>query len=273
MASATLRMLLQTAYRLPSDGPGQIQIVGAPGWADSDRYDIEATVDCSGGMLASGQLPLMVQAMLEDRFQLKAHKETRELPIYTLVVAKDGPKIKASADQTPPGAGRGGPALPCGPVPEALSSPPPPPPPPPPPGPGGRGGPLDPNFAMPRGAVMMMTSAGSMTMRAAAVPLSTLIGSLQQSLGRPIVDKTDLKGLFDYTLQYSPQGLSGAGPLGGAPPPSGINAAGGAGAVPDASDPLPSLFTAVQELGLRLESSKGPVNVLVVDSVQKPSPN
>src|SRR5262245_54224399 len=71
-SSATLRMLLQVAYRPPTSGPGQIQIIGAPAWADSDRYDMEATVDCSGGVLATGQVPLMVQSMLEDRFQLKA---------------------------------------------------------------------------------------------------------------------------------------------------------------------------------------------------------
>ena len=107
MSSATLRMLLQTAYRPPSDGPGQLQIVGAPSWLESDRFDIEATVDCSGGLLSPTQIPLMVQSMLEDRFQLKAHMEARELPIYNLVVAKNGPKIKASEDQTPPALGRG----------------------------------------------------------------------------------------------------------------------------------------------------------------------
>src|SRR5262249_2392044 len=114
MSGATLRMLLQTAYRPPSEGPGQLQIVNGPNWLETERYDIQATVDCSGGLLSPAQVPLMVQSMLEDRFQLKAHMETRELPIYNLVVGRDGPKIKASEDQTPPQ--RGAPPQPCTPV-------------------------------------------------------------------------------------------------------------------------------------------------------------
>src|SRR5215471_296196 len=128
MSSATLRMLLQQAYSKNSNaGPGgQIQLVGGPSWMDSDRYDIQATADCSGGVLSREQLQLMIQSMLEDRFQLKAHMETRELPIYNLVAAKDGPKIKASEDQTPPPLAAG-PPQPCAPA----SAPPAPPVPPP----------------------------------------------------------------------------------------------------------------------------------------------
>ncbi len=83
MSGATLRMLLQNAYQRPSTGGlvSQIQIIGGPSWIDSDRYDIQATVDCSGGVLSREQAQLMVQSMLEDRFQLRAHMETRELPI------------------------------------------------------------------------------------------------------------------------------------------------------------------------------------------------
>jgi uncharacterized protein (TIGR03435 family) len=268
MSNATLRMLLQTAYRPPSEGPGQLQIINPPGWLEADRFDVEGTVDCGGGMLASTQIPLMVQSMLEDRFQLRAHLETRELAIYNLVVGRDGPKINASADQTPPNAGRG-PLLPCAPVPDAPA--PAPPPPPPPPAPGGRGGPLDPNFVMPRGATLMMVSSGTQTVRSSAVGISTLIGFLQQQLGRPVVDKTGLTGLFDYTLQFSREGLPGSALAAGPPPAAGLP--GATGVAPDAPDPVPSLFTAVQELGLRLESARGPVNVLVIESVQKPTPN
>src|SRR5437773_7180452 len=116
MGSSTLRMLLQSAYQRPAQtGPvAPIQIIGGPSWIDSDRYDIQATADCSGGALSREQTQLMVQSMLEDRFQLKAHTETRELPIYNLVVAKDGPKLKASTDQTPSPLPQGGPT-PCSP--------------------------------------------------------------------------------------------------------------------------------------------------------------
>src|SRR5262245_13363373 len=137
MTGAILRMLLQNAYQRPSTGgpAGQLQIIGGPSWIDSDRYDIQATADCSHGVLSRDQVQLMVQSMLEDRFQLKAHMETRELPIYNLVVAKDGPKLKTSEDQTPPAVG--GPPQPCGPVPDAPALPPFPPP-----APGARGGPI-----------------------------------------------------------------------------------------------------------------------------------
>jgi uncharacterized protein (TIGR03435 family) len=262
MSAATLRMLLQNAYQRPSTtGPvGPIQIFGGPSWMDSDRYDIQATADCSGGVLSREQVQLMVQSMLEDRFQLKAHLETRELPIYNLVVGKDGPKLKASADQTLTSIGAATLPLPCNP---ASVVPPPPPPPPIPRGPDGRGGLSDPNFAMPRGAMGLSFSPAGFAIRGAAVPITNLVNALQQQLGRSVIDKTSLKGLFDFNLQFSPEGLTtpGGGVL--PPPPPGATA----------TDPLPSIFTAIQEVGLRLESTKGPVEVLVVDSAQKPTEN
>ena len=274
MAGANLRMLLQNGYAINSPGTpiAQLQIVGGPNWIDSDRYDVQATANCSGGPIPREQLQLMIQSMLEERFQLKAHMETRELPIYNLVVAKDGPKLKASADQTPPGGPGGGPPLPCSPAPAA----PPTPLPPPPPfsGPGQRGGPLDPSFVMPRGAMLMMGSPTGTVLRASGVPLANMIGMMQQQVGRPVIDKTELKGLFDFTLQFSPEGLSGPGGPGGGLGPGPGPGPGGPGAAPTtAAEPVPSLFTAIQELGLKLESAKGPVPVLVVDSVQKPTEN
>jgi len=277
MTGANLRMLLQQGYREATDGPSQLQIINPPSWIDADRYDIQATVDCSGGILAREQVQLMIQSMLEERFQLKAHIETRELPIYNLVVAKDGPKIKPSEDQTLPRLGSG-PPQPCGPAPELPPAPPPPPPPPPP----GAGGAFPPNVNLPRGAMMMMMSPTGMMLQATGVPLANLLGMLSQQVGRPVVDTTDLKGLFDFRLRFSPEGLNvpplppGAlpgAPLGGAavggtgPNPT------GPGATASASDPVPSIFTAIQELGLKLESAKGPVRVLVIDSVQKPKEN
>jgi len=199
MNGANLRMLLQQAYSrsFTGGGPGQIiQIIGGPNWMDSDRYDIQATADCSGGVLSREQLQLMIQSMLEDRFQLKAHMETRELPVYNLVVAKDGPKIKASEDQSPtPFAG--GPPTPCGPAPAQL------PPLPPPPAPGQRGGPADPNFVPPRGSMFMMMSPNGLTMQSAGVPIANLVNMLSQQVGRNIIDKTGLKGLFDFKSQFS----------------------------------------------------------------------
>jgi uncharacterized protein (TIGR03435 family) len=88
------------------------------------------------------------------------------------------------------------------------------------------------------------------------------------------VDKTGLEGLFDFELTFSQEGLSS--PFGrGLPLPPSLPPVGAAGAAPTpaAADPAPSLFTAVQELGLKLESAKGPVEVLVIDSVEKPTEN
>jgi uncharacterized protein (TIGR03435 family) len=268
MNGATLRLLLQMAYQRAGNTSlsGALQIIGGPAWMDSERYDVQTKTDCSGGTLPRERLQLMVQSLLEDRFQLKAHRETRELPIYNLVTTKDGPKIKKSADQTTPTFAAALPG-PCDPASSANTPSPLPPP--------GRGGnPFDPKSPPPRGAIMMMMGTGGMTMRATATPLPAIVRLLQQQLGRMIVDKTGLEGLFDFELTFSPEGLGS--PFGGGLPPP-LPPAGGANgpapAVPSAADPMPSLFTAIQELGLKLESAKGPVEVLVIDSVEKPTAN
>ena len=104
MNGATLRMLLQVAFQQTGNTSlaGQLQIIGGPSWMDSERYDIQAKTDCSAGTFPRERLQPMMQSLLEERFQLKAHRETRELPIYNLVTTRDGPKIKKSADQTTP---------------------------------------------------------------------------------------------------------------------------------------------------------------------------
>src|SRR5262245_5984445 len=179
--TGSLRILLQFAYRHPNIQPGvpapplmNTQIIGGPSWMDTDLFDIQATAETNGGAIPQDQLPLMLQSLLEDRFQLKAHMETRELPIYNLVVGKDGPKIKLSEDQSPivpPGA--------AGPRGE--------------PGAGPRG--FDPRGPLPRGAVTMMPSSSGLTFSASAMPIAMLVNLLAGQVGRPVFDKTDLKGL------------------------------------------------------------------------------
>ena len=120
---------------------------------------------------------------------------------------------------------------------------------------------------------MMMMSPTGLTMQAAGVPLANMVNMLQQQIGRPIIDKTDLKGLFDFKLQFSPEGLTLPGLPGGFPPGAGPGPGGPGAATTTAADPVPSLFTAIQELGLKLDSTKGPVEVLVIDSVEKPTEN
>src|SRR5262249_26796961 len=175
------------------------------------------------------------------------------------------------ADQMPPPIVTQGPPLPCGPAPADPTPFPPLPP------PGQRGGPGDPSFVPPRGAMFMMRRPTDMTIQASSVAVGNLVGMLQNQIGRPVFDKTDLKGLYDFKMTFSPEGLElppglrGLPP--GAPPGAAIGGPTGPGTATGAADPLPSLFTAIQEMGLKLESAKGPVEVLVVESVQKPTEN
>jgi len=100
-----------------------------------------------------------------------------------------------------------------------------------------------------------------------AAPLTLLTDALSNQLGRPVVDRTALNGKFDFTLEWTPDPGQSANLFGGAPPP-------GADAPPSPAPNGPSVFTAVQEqLGLRLESQKGPVEILVIDHLEKPSEN
>jgi uncharacterized protein (TIGR03435 family) len=235
----TVKFLLEEAYRVKEN-----QISGAPGWLDTERFDIEAKPD---GSFAAGeqkgnpqeqhkQLMLMLQSMLEDRFKLVLHHETKELPVYALVVAKSGPKLHESAPE-PPGT--------------SDDDPPP--------------GPMKPDGPQPRHSIRMM---GRGDLNINAETLDTLADVLSQQLGRLIVNKTGLKGNYDFSLKWTPDehegqmfGGAGGGPDGRpGPPPA------------DASGP--SIYAALQEqLGLKLETQKGPVDTIVIDRVEKPSEN
>jgi uncharacterized protein (TIGR03435 family) len=222
----TLRRVIQFAYR------NNQQFIGGPEWLDTDRWDIEAkapegTVSSRStpfNVGAPDALALMVQSLLEVRFKLKAHQETRQLPLYELVLAKAGSKLKLSDDQTPPAAmlGAGG---------------------------AQRGS------ALPRGGVRL----GRGDLEAQAQPLAILATALGAIyLDRPVIDKTGLKGLYDIRLQWTSDPRLSAS-VSTATPPVDIG---------------PSLFNAVEEqLGLRLESGRGPLPVLIIDNVQQPSQN
>lgn len=227
--NVTLKFLLQEAYRVKD-----AQISGIPGWTDSERYNIEAKMDDSSTDALrklspdeqAAQARLMLQSMLADRFKLTLHHEAKELPIYVLVVAKNGPKLRESAvtpeDNVPLG----------------------------PPGP--------PNGPQPRHTLRI----GSGDVSVIAQNLDMFADLLAHLVGRPVLNKTGLTGDFDFKLKWTPDEGRGQMP-GGAP---------GDAAPPDASGP--SIFTALQEqLGLKLESQKGPVDTLVIDHVEKPSEN
>jgi uncharacterized protein (TIGR03435 family) len=223
----TLMNLLMYAYAPPNGRFLKAQIVGGPDWANTDHFDIQAKPEGNAPILPNEETKAMLQSLLEDRFQLKAHRETRDLPVYDLILIKGGPKL--SADQTPPDPRQG--------FINFISS----------------GDPVQP---LPRGAMRIITGPSGTTLNGTAVSISKLMSLLQGRSDRIIVDKTGFNGLLDFHLEFSELELRqdpGA-------------------AARDAADPaLPSLFTAVEEIGLKLESAKAHLEVLVIDSAQKPS--
>ena len=212
--NASLLMIIRAAYGMFNSLDDKF--IGIPDWAKTERYDIEAKVNGADApvfqKLSFDNRQLMVQATLADRFKLQSHRETREQPVYVLVIAKSGPKFQESK-------------------PVEGSDP---------------GGTID-------------RKRGQIT--AKDVVVSQLVTALTQTLGRTVVDKTEmLKGKYDFTLAWAPDdaGASSSSEQSSTPP--------------EASGP--SIFTAIQEqLGLKLESAKGPVECLVIDHVERPSEN
>jgi bla regulator protein blaR1 len=227
----TLQMLIMSAY-----GVSPHQISGAPSWLNSERYDIEAKMDSStadelrklGEDERRVERQQMLQTLLADRFKLTIHRESKELPVYALVIAKDGPKFQE--------------AKPGDTYSNGIK------------GPDGR-----------PGAGMMLMGNGTLT--AQGVPLVNLVRLLTRELGRTVIDKTGLTSKYDFTLKWTEEREAPMfkGTEGSQPGTGGTS-------VPESSGP--SIFTAVQEqLGLKLESEKGPVDILIIDHVEKPSEN
>jgi bla regulator protein blaR1 len=248
----TLRLLIQLAYDVQDS-----QIVGGPSWINRDRFDIQAkadsSVDAKLRRLSPDQARLakehMLQSLLADRFKLTLRRETRNMPIYALVVAKNGPKLQESKVNNAAPRGRGSPGAPGGPM-------------------------IRVRFG---GAEQEITSQ--------AAAMTFLAHVLSPQLGRTVVDKTGLSGRYDFTLKWTPdigRGQMVAGPGPGGPAPGGVGggqsmagmppAAGASDSSSDSSEP--SIFTALQQqLGLKLKPEKGPVEVLVIDHVEPPTPN
>jgi uncharacterized protein (TIGR03435 family) len=209
MTGVTVKMMIQQSY-----GVRDFQIVGGPSWMGSDRYDITAKPE---GAATPDQVKLMTQALLADRFKLKFHRETKELPTYALAVAKGGPKFHASEV-----------------VPEGSDK--------------------------PKGTRISI-GRGQLSLQGAA--MVALANQLGQILGRSVIDKTELTGNYDFKLEWTPdeslQSTAGAA---------------GAEGHPAADMTGPSIFIAVQDqLGLKLESTKGPVEILVIERAEKASEN
>jgi uncharacterized protein (TIGR03435 family) len=220
----SLRILIAYAYRLRD-----VQVIGGPAWMDTDMWEIQARA-------AEGSVPppsptddrskpdtvaLMLQSLLEDRFQLKLHGEKKEFPVYLLTLGKSGPKLKLSDVQ------------------DTIVQP--------------------PNTPIEQRRGMIRRVADGVN--ANAVSLSFLTSFISTWAGRPVLDKTGLTQLYDFKLHWTPPSV----PAPGVAPGPEITAA---------SDPSSaSIFTAIEELGLKLDAAKAPLEVLVIDSVQKPSEN
>jgi uncharacterized protein (TIGR03435 family) len=244
--NVTLRMLIRNAYQLQD-----FQISGGPGWLASDHFDIVAKIESSdqdampAGPPLPGQGPtrlqLMLRSLLAERFKLAVHTETKEQPIYALVMARNdgrlGPDLKKSdtdcaavmAAMRGRGPGRGMP----------------------PPGPPGE-------------RMQCGIRIGPGNMSVGGMTLAQFANSLGMFVGRVVLDRTGLPGNYDVNLTWTPDQMPQRAPGTAADQPIRVNGV-------DIDPNGPSIFTAVQEqLGLKLDSQRGPVEVLVIDRAEHP---
>ena len=263
-----VRLLMRQAFGQLQD----FQLVGGPDWINSDRFDIEAKLE-GGGPMSPQVIQSVLRQILEERFALKVHRETRELPIYALVVARSdgrlGPNLTPSSPECttlltsrgrgPAPDGRGGPAPDGrgqfaigrgGPPADGRG------------GPGRAGGPGPFDFDAP--PVCGQRGGGFGRLRAGGTTMEQFAAMISGTAQRVVIDKTGLTGYYDMALTYTPTGDQLPQ---GAPPP-------GAPAPPPIDPDGPTFFTAIQEqLGLKLDNQRGPVEVVVVDSIQQPTEN
>jgi uncharacterized protein (TIGR03435 family) len=222
----TLRALILNAYGIfmsPS------LLSGGPAWIDSERYDVDAKAMAStipanaSSRVLWEKTRLMLQTLLAERFKLVVRREIREMPVYELVAAKNGPKMK-KVDQD------------C-----AASA-----------------------------TACHGFSGSPRQLTGAAVDMYDLALILTTYSDRPVLDQTGIEGIFDIKMQWNP---FAAGTQPGDDAPRNPAAEAKEGPRPDLSS-LPTLFTALEEqLGLKLESRKGPVEIYVIDHVERPTEN
>jgi uncharacterized protein (TIGR03435 family) len=242
-----LRSVILQAYRLSN-----YQLVGGPSWMDSERFDIIAKAPDGS---RPDQTPLMLRGLLADRFKLKVHGETRDTQIYALTLARSdgrlGPKLSKSTDdcekilaerRAAAAAARAGGA---GPVPFTM------------PGPNEK-----PVCTISMRPAPVANGLPSLIFRGGGQPMQVLVNQISSFMNKRVVDRTGLTGLYDFELQFSmgTQTLltTQAPAAGGTTPAAPI-------------DDGPTMFDAVRELGLKLESERGPVEHLVIDSVERPT--
>ena len=228
LTNLTLRRLILIAYDAQD-----YQLSGGPSWIGSEHYDIRAKTDDETSVQQM-EGP-MLQSLLEERFRLSIHHETKQLSVFDLVIGKGGVKMQPSQESS------------C--TPYSVDSPPPT---------AMQAGSL-PNFC----GLHLTVEGSNRTLEGKGVTMAALTASLSRTynsfLGKNVIDGTGLVGTFDVHLTWSIDPLS---------------ASMGTDAAPLQDHSAPSLLTALQEqLGLKLESGRGPVEVLVIDHIEKLSAN
>ena len=242
----TLRLLIVAAYQKQS-----FQVLGGPGWLNTTKFDVNARADDSKAS-TSGLLE-MLQRLLADRFRLRVHSETREVPIYALMLARSGgrlgPQLKRSTADCPGYKEQQQKML------EAIAQ-------------GGIGG-LTAMMSKPGesracGISPAAPTSAGVGIKLTGMPILMLTEMLTQLVGRPVVDKTGLNGLYDYEITIDvPTLMRMYAELGVHLPNAAAN-------LPEG----PSLMRTLQEnLGLKLDAQRGPGQVLVVDSAALPTPD
>ena len=202
------------------------RLIGKPNWAASAWYQLNAK---SASPVDQAEKYRMLLPVLEERFKLKWHRETRQIPVYYLSVANGGIKLKTTAPGT------------C----RAIDL--------------KDAGPPDPKKPPVCGRLLDGRPKGEINLEGAGVTVARLADELGHIMGRPVIDSTKTPGLFDFHLRFTPVDLAGS-----ASPPS-----------ETAADPsgLPSVFTALKQAGLAVKTGQGPMEVTVIDSIERPSAN
>ncbi len=230
--SLTLKYYIATAYRVK-----QYQVSG-PDWISSDRFDISATIPAG---VSTTQMPEMLQRVIEERFQLKMHREKKDFPVYALEITKGGLKIVVNPAD-----------------PDAAKS--------------DANTPANTNVSGSAQGISIDFGRGSSytfannRFEAKKLTMANVVRTLELYTDRPVVDMTDLTGTYDFTLEvtaedYQAMLVRAAVSAGVTLPPQALKLLDGA--------TLPSLFDSLQKVGLKLDARKAPLDVLVIDEVRK----
>jgi len=251
--SLALADLINIAFKTkPYQVSGPSWLGGPANAMTAQRFDIHATLPAGA---TTEQVPEMLQSLLAERFKLTFHREQKEQSVFALVVGKNGSKLQASAPEAPPPADAPAPAGSNRPDAVQVSG-----------NPqsgmtvrAGNGG----------GAMKMsMTPDGIMHLLAEKLTLAQLADSITQFVGRPVVDMTGLTGSYRIALDLSREDLMAVARAAGVNVPAGPGAAGAPGGGP--ADPTgTSVFQSVENLGLKLDSRKSPIDLLVIDRLEK----